>query len=219
VPGEAAPAWADRVADRSPLVQRSRSRSVEQARVIVDAARSLIIRQGEFTTQQLVKEAGIALQTFYRYFASKDQLIVAVLEDLISEFTQVWEAEGKSIADPVARLRFYVTRPLWALDADGLTGPRGITAEHWRLQQLFPEEMAHVDRPLVELMHRTLLDAQAAGMLSLPDAEHDAWLIVNLVRSVYHHYAFAPTAPAYDEIANQVWSFCARAVGAGPVPD
>src|ERR1700690_4453226 len=77
--------WAERVAERSPLMQRSRSRSIEQARVIVQAARTLINRQGDFTTQELVKEAGVALQTFYRYFQSKDQLLLALIEDMIAE--------------------------------------------------------------------------------------------------------------------------------------
>jgi hypothetical protein len=44
--------WAERAADRSPVVQRSRARQIEQAKVIVDAARRLIAERGErFTTQ------------------------------------------------------------------------------------------------------------------------------------------------------------------------
>ena len=78
--------WAERAADRSPAVQRSRARQMEQATLIVDAARRLIAERGErFTTQELVKEAGVALQTFYRIFAGKDQLLLAVFENLIAE--------------------------------------------------------------------------------------------------------------------------------------
>jgi AcrR family transcriptional regulator len=32
-----------------------------------------------------VKEAGVALQTFYRYFASKDELLLAVIADAMTE--------------------------------------------------------------------------------------------------------------------------------------
>ena len=74
-------AWAERLADRSPIVQRSRDRSVQQARVLIDAARRLVAEKGEnFTTHELVKEAGVALQTFYRYFAGKDELLLAVID-------------------------------------------------------------------------------------------------------------------------------------------
>ena len=78
--------WAERVADQSPMVQRSRVRGVEQARSIVAAARRLTETKGpSFTTQELIKEAGIALQTFYRYFSSKDYLLLAVIEDIIED--------------------------------------------------------------------------------------------------------------------------------------
>jgi AcrR family transcriptional regulator len=67
-------------------VQRSRTRGVEQARSIVQAARRLIEVKGPaFTTHELVREAGIALQTFYRYFPGKDHLLLAVIEDIIDE--------------------------------------------------------------------------------------------------------------------------------------
>ena len=41
----------------------------------------MAVKGPNFTTQELVKEAGIALQTFYRYFGSKDHLHLAVIED------------------------------------------------------------------------------------------------------------------------------------------
>ena len=67
-------------------MQRTRARQIEQAQAIVAAARRLIAERGErFTTQELVKEAGVALQTFYRLFGGKDQLLLAVFEDLIAE--------------------------------------------------------------------------------------------------------------------------------------
>ena len=69
--------WAERAAERSPVVQRSRDRGVEQAKSIVAAARRLMESKGpSFTTQELIKEAGIALQTFYRYFPGKDYLLL-----------------------------------------------------------------------------------------------------------------------------------------------
>ena len=83
-------------------------------------------RKGDFTTQELVKEAGVALQTFYRYFESKDQLLVAVLEDLIGSQTRAREAQAAEISDPVARLRFYVTWPLHTLgQSDAVGAARG----------------------------------------------------------------------------------------------
>ena len=74
-------------------MQRSRARQIEQAKAVVAAARRLIVERGDqFTTQELVKEAGVALQTFYRIFGGKDQLLLAVFEDLIAESLRYEEA-------------------------------------------------------------------------------------------------------------------------------
>src|SRR2546423_10218460 len=109
-------AWAERAAERSPSVQRSRARSLQQARVIVDAARRLIVDKGEnFTTQELIKEAGVALQTFYRYFGSKDELLLAVIEEMIAESCALWRKQATGVDDPVERLRSYVTSALASL--------------------------------------------------------------------------------------------------------
>ena len=77
---------AERAAERSPVSSRSRERQLELTRTVIDAARRLIEARGDrFTIQELVKEAGIALQTFYRLFAGKDELLLAVLDDMIAE--------------------------------------------------------------------------------------------------------------------------------------
>ncbi len=82
-----------------------RARS-SRRRSIVDAARRLIAERGErFTTQELVKEAGVALQTFYRLFAGKDQLLLAVFEDMIAEYCTQVEGAARDLPDPVDRLR------------------------------------------------------------------------------------------------------------------
>ena len=88
VPSES---WVERAVDRSAAVQRSRTRIANQVRLMLDAARRLIGDKGDFTTQDLVSEAGVALQTFYRYFASKDELLLAVIGD------------GETVADVAAR--------------------------------------------------------------------------------------------------------------------
>lgn len=214
----AAPAWADRAAERSRSVQRSRVRSMEQAQVIVAAARRLLqTDRATLTTQELSKEAGIALQTFYRHFSGKDQLLLAVFEDVITERAGEVEAAAQELPDPVARLRFYVVQSLRSLrgDDDG-TGARFITAEHWRLYQLFPEEMARANQPFADLIEHELRAAANADLLRPTDPVTDAWLAMKLVMSVFHHYAFAPAPDGIDDIAEKLWAFCRTAFGGPP---
>ncbi|WP_067901846.1 TetR/AcrR family transcriptional regulator [Nocardia vaccinii] len=213
------PAWADRAAARSRSVQRSRIRSIEQAQTIVAAARRLLETEGSgFTTQQLSKEAGIALQTFYRHFASKDQLLLAVFEDFLIEASTRLAEAARELPDPLSRLRFYISSALHSLDGTQGAAPRFITAEHWRLYQLFPTEMAGANQSFADLIEQELRNATRENLLHSADPAADAWLATKLVMSVYHHYAFAPSAVDTGEIGERLWSFCLAAFG-GQRPD
>lgn len=203
----------ERAAERSAAVQRSRARIANQVRLMLDAAQRLIREKGDsFTTQELVKEAGVALQTFYRYFASKDELVLAVIADAMSDACTRWAAAAQELLDPVARLRFYVTTVSEVLDAeqgDGGTA-KFIVSTHWRLHRIFPEELAEAEKPFVDLLLTEINAGVAAGLLAPANPEWAAWFIAELVRSVYHFHAYAPLA---DDATDQLWEFCLNALG------
>lgn len=214
--------WTERAADRSPLVQRWRARNVQQMKIMVDAAKRLILAKGAgFTTQELAQEAGVAIQTFYRHFGGKDQLLLAAIEDMHTEQVARWEQAARELPGPVARLRYYIGAVLSGLDAEGPAGagPRFITAEHWRLHQLFPEEMAHASQPFVDLIARELRAAQDAGLLAPTDINRDAELMTMMIRTVYHYYAFAARKETTEAIAEHLWEFCLAGIGGGTVKE
>jgi AcrR family transcriptional regulator len=207
--------WAERAADRSPVVQRSRTRGVQQAKSIVEAARRLIAVKGAtFTTQELVKEARIALKTFYRYFPSKDHLMLAVIEDTVEESCISYREQARSVRDPVSRLHLYVTTIIKSLEgSDGVNGPRFITSEHWRLQPLYPEELARATRPVTDLLMAEITSAREQGLLKPSDPENDAWLVTQLMMAVFHHYAYATNTEPVEQIAERLWAFCLTGLG------
>jgi len=208
--------WAERAADQSPVVRRSRARGVEQATAIVQAAQRLIAVKGTaFTTQELVKEAGIALKTFYRYFAGKDQLILAVLEDMVGESCIGFKEEARHLDDPVARLRFYVTSVVDALAVEGNDPQtaRFITAEHWRLQSLYPLEVAVATKPFTDLLYEEIAVATEAGLLRPAEPGYTAWIVTQLAMAVFHYYAFAGIDGPLEDIADQLWQFCLGGLG------
>jgi AcrR family transcriptional regulator len=192
-------------------------RSVQQAKGIVEAARRLMQTKGDkFTTQELVKEAGVALQTFYRHFGGKDQLLLAVVEDLVTEASVELERAAADLDDPVERLRRYITTVLRSvLTEDENAGAQFMTAAHWRLHQLFPEELARANQPFADLVERELRRAADAGLLHPTDPPRDAWFVMKLVMSIFHHYAFAPPSEPMDDIAEHTWEFCLAAFRGG----
>jgi TetR/AcrR family transcriptional regulator len=203
----------ERAAQRSAAVQRSRTRIANQVRLMLDAALRLIREKGDaFTTQELVKEAGVALQTFYRYFASKDELLLAVIADAMTDACARWSDAAGELGDPVERLHFYVTAVIDVLDSEGGGGEtaRFVVSTRWRLHRIFPDELAEAEKPFVDLLLGEIDAGVDAGLLRPADPKWAAWFIVELVRSVYHYYAYVPRQP---DVKEQLWEFCLTALG------
>jgi AcrR family transcriptional regulator len=213
-PGE--PAWADRAAARSPIVQRSRDRSVQQAKQIVNAAIELSIEKGTaFTIQELATRAKVALQTFYRHFAGKDELLLAVIEQTISESMVGFAASASHLTDPLERLHHYISVVMQSvLDDPSLAAQRRfMTAEHYRLHQVFPDELAAANRAFTDLLIPDIRAATEAGQLAPNDIDADAWYVTQLVMATYHHYSYASTDRSPTEIVDSLWRFCVAALG------
>jgi TetR/AcrR family transcriptional regulator len=213
VPSES---WVERAVDRSAAVQRSRTRIANQVRLMLDAARRLIGDKDDFTTQELVAEAGVALQTFYRYFTSKDELLLALIGDAMSEACDHWAEAAAALPDPIERLRFYITAPLDRFHGDSrdAAGMRFIVATHWHLHRIFPKELAEVEQPFVDLIVAEINRAADDGVLQPRNPEWDGWFVVELLRSVNHYYAYAAKADDdLDVTKENLWQFCRTALG------
>ncbi len=178
-----------------------------------------MLEHGEnFTTQDLIKEADVALQTFYRHFGSKDQILLAVVGDLIRGHCESLLARGAGLDGPVERLHFYVTDTLNAMVGDpGASGARFMTSQHWRLHQEYPDALAEATKPFADLVQGELEEARDADLLAPRDPERDAWFINRLVMSVFHHYTFADDDLGVATVAEDVWEFCFAAVGGRPL--
>ena len=115
---------------------------------IIDAAWALV-EEGkirDFTVRQVVDQAGVALQTFYRCFGNKDELLLAMFEESIRGAAD--RVLAFSSDDPVERLRYIVTRPI-VTDFDERTErvTRWRGRERQRLLEYFPDAVEAVYEP------------------------------------------------------------------------
>jgi AcrR family transcriptional regulator len=195
--------------------RRNGIRGPANTEALLAAAHRLVLDRGEnFTTQDLIKEADVALQTFYRHFGGKDQILLAVVADLIAGHCAGLEQRTAELDDPVERLHVYITETLSTLAGETTSaGARFMTSQHWRLHQEYPLELAQATKPFADLVQRELEVARDAGLLAPRSPERDAWMINKLVMSIFHHYAFVDDDPDAATIAEDVWAFCLAAVG------
>ncbi len=206
--------WAARAVERSDVVQRSRERVYAQSSQIISAALDLVDEKGSaFTIQELATHAHVAMQTFYRHFSSKDELLLAVIDQMIHESMKVFDDTVGELPDPISRLKFLITAPILYMEDHSLDARRRfITAEHYRLHQVFPDAVSEANSAYTERLVPQIDAAVELGQLAPIDAESAAWHITQLVNATYHHHAFATAAGPAQGIAEDLWMFCGRAL-------
>lgn len=83
------------------------ARAATRSRQLLDAAARLMEREGSgaVSMQALAAEAGVSVGLIYRYFGSKDDVLLAVIVDVLDAFaTEVPAAVAQAGDDPVRRL-------------------------------------------------------------------------------------------------------------------
>lgn len=93
--------------DRDPSADAQKARVAHRSRQLLDAAARLMERQGSagVSMQAVAAEAGVSVGLIYRYFGGKDELLLAVIVEVLDAFAiEVPEAIAAAGPDPVRRL-------------------------------------------------------------------------------------------------------------------
>jgi AcrR family transcriptional regulator len=182
---------------------------------LVDAARARMWDSGvpAFTVTQVVADAGTSLKSFYRCFAGKDELLVALFEDDARRGADALEAMVQAQRDPAERLQVAVVGLFRFITVDGrLPYAAALVREHLRLAESRPEELRMVLTPFVDLFARELRGAQRAGAVRAGDAERDARTLFHLVLSHLHALICHQIEDQPADVAAGLWEFCAAAL-------
>lgn len=176
---------------------------------ILTAALELINETDDFTVKQLAERAGVALQTFYRHFGTKDELLLAMMEENIGRGTSTMITAVSAIEDPVERLHQLVSRPiLQDYDETAKRRLRWSARERQRLSQVFPQAVDAVHQPFRSAVEAAIEDAVEAGMARSPDPSIDAYVIQHLVLNMVHLVHGGGIEHDPTTVADRVWAMC-----------
>jgi AcrR family transcriptional regulator len=209
--------WRDRAIDQAQAADRTRLRSLKTVESIVSAARVLVIeRRGEpFTTHELVERSGHSLQTIYRYFPSKDALLLAVFEEAIAEGTASMRAVVETVDDPVDRFRRIIDLSISELPSATLGIDAALLVSvHTQVTLLFPEEVEHAQQAYVAMVRACVGELVETGRIApRVDLDEDARLVTYLVRSTYQALITSRGSDDRARVAAHVSRFCLAALG------
>jgi AcrR family transcriptional regulator len=136
----------------------------------------------DFTVLEVVERSKTSLRSFYQHFSTKDELLLALIDKIMSESTRKWREDTTGL-ESAAALRVLVDRictPAESSTQDRVN--RGLTDYNDHLAETLPREYARVLSPLHELIKdiinrgitegafRTDLDVDATAALIMQSA-------------------------------------------------
>jgi len=97
-----------------------RQRSDDKRRRILQAAVKVFARKGYFAARvaEIAARAGVADGTIYLYFGGKEDILVSLFDEVMSEHVTRAKAEMEAVPDAPSRLRLLAEHHLRALGAD-----------------------------------------------------------------------------------------------------
>jgi AcrR family transcriptional regulator len=177
---------------------------------IVDAAWAIVLTSEvtDFTVKQVAQRANVALQTFYRHFDSKDELLLAMFEEAIEQGAKPFIIESAGLP-PVERLHRLLTAPLLlTYDERAQRINRWRSRERQRLMEVFPHEVEAVLDPFRVAVVDAIVAVRDAGETDCDDPEIAGTIMVHLVQTMTYavHGGGLVADPA--ELAEEVWRLC-----------
>src|SRR6201991_4172390 len=127
----------------------------------------------DFTVLEVVERSKTSLRSFYQHFSTKDELLLALIDKIMSESTKRWRDETTGLVSTAA-LRVLIDRiclPAESGKQDRVN--RGLTDYNDHLAETLPREYARVLSPLHDLL-KDIINRGSAGGTFRPDLHVDS---------------------------------------------
>jgi AcrR family transcriptional regulator len=207
---EVMPAWKRNSVERS--LTSARERAQDRSDRFVAAAMELMQERGttDFTVQEVIDHSRMSIRTFYKFFASKDDLLVAVHDTILAtEVVPRLRRRCEAASDPVERVRAYI-EGLYDLTADRNPASRALSTFRSRLAETRPSDLEQTMRPQIEFVVELVRGVAETGRLKSDLAPDTAGLLMHhTVLAAVHARILGSDALS----AQDLWRFCASGIG------
>ncbi len=161
--------------DRS--IAKRRATAQHEIDRLVSSALDIIRRTGrlEPTVSEILAEAGLSNQAFYRHFRSKHELLVAVLDQGIHGLAAYLRSRMELVESPSESIREWIRgMAAQATDPTGAKATRPFVLARGKLAETFPAEVARSAAQLTAPLRSALEEAKRRGEMPEVLPEHDA---------------------------------------------
>jgi AcrR family transcriptional regulator len=208
--------WQERTVERS--LKAARQRAISRGNTFIASAVELLRTTGkvDFTVQEVVDHSGMSLRSFYQHFASKDDLLLAVVEESVRRHVDSARRRVDDESDPVAKLRTLLLAMVGSQETDD-PASRGLALFHWHLADTRTDEYAATIQPYVDTVGEILESGVARGCfrtdISVPVM---AGLVTHTLVSILDMRVLGVKAVREDIEADDIVRWCLSAVETVP---
>jgi AcrR family transcriptional regulator len=207
------PAWQRQSMERS--LRSARARVHARSDRFVTAATRLLHERGnaDFTVQDVVDRSKMSIRTFYKYFGSKEDLLLAVYETVVArEAVPRLRKHIEKFRDPLLRFRAYVES---VVELTAKTGPVGrmLIRYHNRLAETRPADLATVTKPQFELLVELIGEIARTQTLRHDLTLETAARLTHFTVLAAAHGRALGSEGAVDIPAETIWRFCVAGMG------
>ncbi len=215
-PDEPMPAWQQRTVERS--LESARKKAISKGDQLIRAAAELLRTPGkaDFTVQEVVDRAGMSLRSFYLHFATKDDLLLALLEETTARYIARMRPRVDKEPDARRKLEVLLTSSFRDQVSED-PASKAMVLFHWHLAATRTEEFAATLRPQRELIRELLAEGAATGEFrSDIDVDVMASLVSSTLVTLLDMRVLGVQLGEAEMKTKDFLAWCLAAVGAEP---
>lgn len=167
----------------------------------------------DFTVLEVVERSKTSLRSFYQHFSTKDELLLALVDRIMTESTLKWREETATL-DAAAALQVLIDRistPASTSTQDSIN--RGLTFYNDHLAESLPREYARVLSPIHALIRDILNRGIAEGTFDdALDVDASAALIMQAALGAMRIRVLGAELTGVPVDGKHIYEFCLRAV-------
>jgi AcrR family transcriptional regulator len=193
----------------------------DEVRRLIAACLAVSERTGNFDPRvsDILAEAGLSNQAFYRHFQSKEELLLAVLDQGGRQLDEYLRKRMAAQEDPIDQVRAWVRGfTAQAIRPKAAAATRPFMFPSARLYERFPEEIPAVERLFLDSLTVALKDARKAKLVRADlDPDTDGLFMYDLVKNWLERQLRQEPLPPEAEIAKRaekLEAFIIKAIGA-----
>ncbi len=187
----------------------------DEADRLIRAAWDVLGRTGfsGFKVASVIRSAGSSTKAFYRHFATKDAMLLALLIDETRRASARFAARLATTSSPTDAVEMWIATMIGAAGRTDLASRARLFASLSQISSNFPDQVAHTRGPILAPLVTALQAGRTSGELPLAEPDADAPLIMALCGGVLRELLDGTASTDVDSAIANTRSLVLRSLG------